>query len=82
MLEDRDGVGLQKPGFGPAVAVEELYSSRFFVVLQKTPRVSGKKSYLCPCSKCAVICCDHCKPRFPVFPTSNPPALQLNILFL
>lgn len=31
VLEDRDRVGLQKPGFGPAVA-----SSGFFVVLQKT----------------------------------------------
>ncbi|RMC08104.1 hypothetical protein DUI87_15135 [Hirundo rustica rustica] len=39
VLEDGDRVGLQKPGFGLAVAVEELYSSGFFVVLQKTPRL-------------------------------------------
>lgn len=54
VLEDRDRVGLQKPGFGPAVAVEELHSSGFFVVLQKTLRVRGKKSYLCPSPKRAV----------------------------
>lgn len=55
VLEDRDRVGLQKPGFGLAIAIEELDSSGFFVVLQKTPRVSGKKSYLCPSPKSAVI---------------------------
>lgn len=32
-MGDRDRVGLQQ--FGPAVAVEELYSSRFFVVPSK-----------------------------------------------
>lgn len=82
VLEDRDRVGLQKPAFGPAVAVEELYSLWFFVVLQKTPRVSGKKSYLCPSPKSAVIHWDNCKPGSFVYLTSDPPALQLNILFL
>lgn len=76
VLEDRDGVGLQKPGFGPAVAVQELHSSGFFVVLQRTPRVSGKKSYLCPCSKCAA----NRGSLYSQLP--NPPTLQLNILFL
>lgn len=82
VLEDRDGEGLQKPGFGPAVAVEEFCSSGFFVVLQKTPRASRKKSYLCPSPKRAVTHCDHCKPRSFAYLPANPPALQLNILFL
>lgn len=54
VLDVRDRVGLQKPGFGPAVDAEEFCYSGFFVVLQKTPRVSGKKSYLCPSPKRAV----------------------------